>query len=83
MNFMDNVMWSPDSRFIYFNAISAQFEESLFRVSVRSGRAERVVSLADAASPNENWYGVTPDGTPLALRNVAFQEVYALECILP
>jgi len=83
MNFIDNTVWSPDSRFIYFNAVSDQQENAWFRVGVPGGKIERIVSLADAPAPNENWYGVMPNGTLLALRDIKFQEVYALECILP
>jgi len=83
MLFVDNATWSADSRCIYFNGISAQGGKGLFRVSVPQGRLERLADLTDFEDPQENWYGVTPEGAPLAFRAVNVQEIFALKCELP
>jgi hypothetical protein len=55
----------------------------LFRLSVAEGKLDRLADLADFIAATENWYGVAPDGTPLAFQGVLTQEIFALECTLP
>jgi hypothetical protein len=83
MTYVDNVTWSADSRYIYFNGTTATGEKGLFRVSVPQGRLERLADLSKFEAAPENWYGVTPEGTPLAFHAVNVQEIFALKCELP
>jgi len=83
MGFVDNATWSADSRHIYFNGTSEAGEKGLFRVSVPKGRLERIADMTGFDAAPENWYGVTPEGTPLAFHAVMVQEIFALKCELP
>lgn len=83
MNFVDNATWSMDSHYVYFNGRDETDLPWMFRVAVREGRLEHLADLADFPSVLENWFGVAPDGTPLAFRGVNTDEIFALQCQLP
>jgi len=82
MIYVDNATWSADSRHIYFNGTSPSGKKGLFRVSVPRGKLEQIADLTNFEPAPENWYGVTPDGTPLAFQAVNVQEIFALKCDL-
>jgi hypothetical protein len=51
-------------------------------VGIAGGKAERIVDLHDFRRVVEawlSWIGVTPDGSPLLMRDTGSQEVYALD----
>jgi hypothetical protein len=55
-------------------------------VRVADGKLERLFSMIDfhaAGGPFGNWSGITPDGTPLLVRDASIQEIYALEWSAP
>ena len=77
--------WSRDGRYIYFDGSSAT-TQALLRVGISDGKLEEVASLKDvrrAAGPFAQWAGLTPDGSPLVLRDTGTQEIYALDVELP
>lgn len=46
------------------------------------GKVERVASLQNfrrVVNPWLSWMGLTPDGSPLLMRDIGSQEVYALD----
>jgi hypothetical protein len=47
------------------------------------GSIDQIADLTNFEPAPENWYGVTPDGTPLAFQAVTVQEIFALQCDLP
>jgi Tol biopolymer transport system component len=84
--------WSTDSKYVFYIADPpGSFDiDSLVlysRVDINSHRVERVANLEQTrglhAGRFGTYYGVTPDGSPLFLRNTGFQEVYALDVDLP
>jgi Tol biopolymer transport system component len=79
--------WSRDSKFIYFdNFISHEREAAFLRVRISDHKLERVVSLKGlfpVAGFQGPWTGLTPDDSPLLLRNVGTQEIYALDWEAP
>ena len=81
--FVDNVTWSYDSKFVYFDGLEAVGKLDIFRVSVPEGRLEKLTKLQGFVPSSEPWYGVSPDGTLLASRGFHSQEIFALKCILP
>ena len=83
MDFVDNASWSADSRYVYFNGRDEAFRAWLFRLGVPEGTLERLVKLDGFPGSPENWYGVSPDGSPLGFRGVFTDEVFALKCALP
>src|SRR5215469_10439190 len=71
--------WSRDGRYLYF--VRGGREPSLLRVGVRDHRLDEVVSLKNfrhTGWAGGIWSGVTPDGSPLMLRDIGTQEIYAL-----
>jgi len=84
--------WSADSKYVFYIADPpGSFDiDSLVlysRVDINSHRVERVANLEQTrglhAGRFGTYYGVTPDGSPLFLRNTGFQEIYALDVDLP
>jgi Tol biopolymer transport system component len=81
---VDNVTWSRDSHYIYFDGHRGpQGVQDLYRVSVPDGTPEKLADMRDFVSGREGWYGVSPDGSLLALRGHLDAQIFALECRLP
>lgn len=80
MAFVDNVTWSYDSRYIYFNGLLRPYQPfGLYRVNVNDGMLESLADLRGFPIPGENWWGVTPDGSLLATKEYLNQEIFALK----
>jgi Tol biopolymer transport system component len=78
--------WSADSRYIYFGGTSGTQEFSFYRVGIANHKLERVATIEipeGATGRWSPWMGVTPDGSPLVLRDLSIQEIYALDVDLP
>jgi len=77
--------WTPDSKYLYFDTLF-EADPALYRVRVSDLKVERVASLKNVrrlhtwAGP---WTGLAPDGSPLLLRDVGTEEIYALDVELP
>jgi dipeptidyl aminopeptidase/acylaminoacyl peptidase len=77
-------IWSRDSKYIYFD--SAENAPNLYRVRISDKRLEQVASLrAIRLAPILGGLlnGLAPDDSPLVLRDVGSQEIYALDLELP
>lgn len=73
--------WSRDSKYVYFSD-----ESAIFRVGVLNRRVEPWVSLKDlrlASGMSGIWMGLTPDDSPMVLRDIGIQDIYALEWQTP
>ena len=80
--------WSRDESYIYFDNLVYSKEPIVQRVRVSDGKLERVVGLQSAGrlvsgGIIEPWSGLGPDDSPLVLRDVGTQEIYALDVDLP
>ena len=77
--------WSHDGQYIYFD--TALNEDSAFyRVRISDHRLERLFSLKGMRrywGPFGPWTGLTPDDTPLLVRDISSQEIYALDWQAP
>ena len=77
--------WSQDGKYLYFDSTYSN-SESYFRIKVGETKPESVLSLKGFrryfgfAGP---WSGLTPDGTPIFVRDISTQEIYALDVQLP
>jgi Tol biopolymer transport system component len=73
--------WSADSRYLYFdNGLST--DPAVYRLRIADHKVEHVASLKNlrrALWGNLPWFGLTPNGDPLVMRDVGSQEVYALD----
>jgi eukaryotic-like serine/threonine-protein kinase len=80
--------WSHEGKYIYFeiNFDTGSIESGIYRVGISDHKIERVASLKGlrrASGPFGPWSGLTPDDSPLALRDASIQEIYALDVNLP
>jgi dipeptidyl aminopeptidase/acylaminoacyl peptidase len=75
------IKWSGDSKYVFFDTQSSS-DPKIFRVRISDRRVESVADLKDlrrAILPFFDWMGLTPDGSPLLMRDIGTQEVYALD----
>jgi hypothetical protein len=76
--------WSRDGKYIYFHSFGS--DAALCRVRVTDHNLERIASLKGirlTIPPIGTWCGLAPDDSPLVLRDVGTQEIYALDLQLP
>ena len=74
--------WSRDSRYIYFDTAGA--DAAFYRVRVSDRKMERLVSLKSVRrTGTAEWTGLAPDDSPLLLRDIGTEEVYALDWQAP
>jgi Tol biopolymer transport system component/DNA-binding winged helix-turn-helix (wHTH) protein len=79
------IAWAADSRSFVFDTIFAN-EPQFYRYRVAESRLEPIVSLKDVRRYWGNWgpwTGLAPDGSPLLVRDVSNQEIYALDLDVP
>lgn len=73
--------WSHDSKYIYFTN-SREKDPAVIRVHIESKKIERVVELKNMQRVTWNfgqWLGLAPDDSPIALRDLGTEDIYALE----
>ena len=76
--------WSRDSKYIYFDSVER--EAWLCRLRIADATLERLGSLKSIRRTGLFdfwWSGLTPDGSPLVLRDIGTKEIYALDVELP
>jgi Tol biopolymer transport system component len=75
------IEWSVDSRYVYFdNGLST--DPAIYRLRLADHKLEQVASLKNfrrVVWGNLPWFGLTPNGDPLVMRDIGSQEVYALD----
>lgn len=77
--------WSQDSRYIYFDTGLSE-NRAFYRVRIADRKLERLADLKGLRRVvlfGISWSGITPDGSPLLLRDTSSQEVYALDFEAP
>lgn len=72
--------WSHDSKYIYFD--SPEGEPGFYRIRVGDHKLERLFSLKNVRLA-DLWTGLTPDDSPMVVRDVGSQEIYALDWDAP
>jgi eukaryotic-like serine/threonine-protein kinase len=72
--------WSHDGRFVYMRNYSAN-DPGMIRIRVSDRKIEMVVGLRNFSGVGRfgPWTGLTPDDSPLRLRNAGSREIYALD----
>jgi eukaryotic-like serine/threonine-protein kinase len=77
--------WSPDSKYIGFDTLLTA-DDAYWRIAVADGQLQRVASLKSIRrfwATWGPWAGLGPDGSPLVIRDISNQEIYALDLQLP
>ena len=85
MGTLGYMTWSTDSKYIGFDT-SFTGDPGFFRLRVADGQIGRVVSLKNIRRffPQwGEWSGMAPDGSPLVVRDISTQELYALDWQVP
>lgn len=72
--------WSRDSKYVYFD--SPEGEPGFYRVRITNHKLERLFSLKNVRLA-DFWMGLAPDDSPLVMRDVGTQEIYALDWEAP
>jgi Tol biopolymer transport system component/DNA-binding winged helix-turn-helix (wHTH) protein len=77
---VNDVIWSRDSRYVYFDTLFGD-DPSLYRISMDSRKLERWADLRGLPRGGfyGPWLGITPDGSPLLLRDTSIEEIYRLD----
>jgi hypothetical protein len=78
--------WSRDGKYIYFDNYPAQNEPAVLRLRLSDHRVEQVLSLKNiqrAGGDPAVWSGIDSDGSPLIVRDIGSQEIYALDAEFP
>jgi Tol biopolymer transport system component len=76
--------WSRDGNYIYFHSFGS--DTALYRVRVSDHKLEKIVSLKGirlTIGTFGTWCGLATDDSPLVLRDVGTQEIYAFDLQLP
>jgi eukaryotic-like serine/threonine-protein kinase len=78
--------WSRDGKYLYFETwVTAT--PGYYRVQLGQTRGELLVDLKDLHQFSTDslavWSGITPDGSPLFVRDTSTDEIYALDLELP
>jgi serine/threonine protein kinase/Tol biopolymer transport system component len=75
--------WSRDGKYVYFAGVSEK--EGIYRVRISDRKLEQVVSLKDFPEQTDlfAWSGLGLDDSPLLLRSIGTQEIYALDLDTP
>ncbi len=71
--------WSRDGRYVYFLSVEGA-RRTIRRVRVQDGAVEDVASLAQVEQGPfylSDWVGLAPDDSPLAVRNLTTEDIYA------
>lgn len=77
--------WSRDSKYVGFDNLLTD-DDGYWRIRVADGKVERVATFKTIRrfwaiwGP---WTGLAPDGSPLVVRDISNQEIYALDLQLP
>jgi Tol biopolymer transport system component len=76
--------WSRDGNYVYFHSFGT--DVALYRVRVSDHKLEMIAGLKGirlTIDVQGTWCGLTADDSPLILRDVGTQEIYALDLQLP
>jgi len=77
--------WSRNDEYLYFQTFDVSTPE-FARVRISDGKREHLAGIDFRRGGQRDWYwwnGLTPDGSPLVLRDESTEEVYALDWKLP
>jgi Tol biopolymer transport system component/DNA-binding winged helix-turn-helix (wHTH) protein len=83
--FVDYFEWSRDGKYIYVT-ISGGRPSAIVRIRVSDHKLEHMVSLEHvrlATGAFGPWSGLSPDNSPLVVRDLGTQEIYALDWAAP
>ena len=72
--------WSHDGKYIYYDT---EADQIIFRLRVPNGRPEPVANNREPRRADERWFGLTPDDSPMILRDAGSEEIYSVDVNWP
>lgn len=75
---VNNPTWSRDSSYVYYEPIDPR-GTAIWRVRVSEGKVELAAPLNGMRLADVTWLGLAPDDSPIVLRDIGIQEIYALD----
>ncbi len=77
---IDNPTWSHDSRYIWYDVNTGdRANTGIFRVRIGDGRVELAAPYRGMRLADKTWSGLASDDSPIVLRDIGIQEIYALD----
>jgi hypothetical protein len=75
--------WSGNGDYVYF--LHEENDPTVMRIRIRDRKIERVADLKNFRQTGfyTVWLGLAPDDSPLMLRDIGTQEIYALDWQAP
>jgi Tol biopolymer transport system component len=75
--------WSHDGRYLYYESLGG--ERAIERIAIPGGKPEQVASLKSIQQTGLYgfWLALTPDDTPLTLRDAGTQEIVSMKWTAP
>ena len=80
---IDNKWWSVDGKYFYFDKYMDN-DPAIYRLRLSDRSIERITSINDVRRSYNDmgwWMGITPDGSPMVLRDTSIEEIYALDLV--
>lgn len=77
--------WTSDSKYVLFDTFESKYP-AFYRLRISDAHLETVTSTQDVRrfyGEFGPWTGMAPDGSPLLVRDISNEEVYALDLQLP
>jgi len=77
--------WSRDSKYVGFDNLLTD-DDGYWRIWIADGKVERLArfkTIRRFFATWGPWTGLAPDGSPLVVRDISNQEIYALDLQLP
>jgi eukaryotic-like serine/threonine-protein kinase len=88
LGFIGYLAWSTDGSYLYFDTLLTP-NPGYYRVRIKDGKLERLIDLKGIRTFPEqfggvgSWTGLGPGETPLFVRDISSQEIYALDVEFP
>jgi hypothetical protein len=78
--------WSRDGKWVYLWKDFAEGPKGIYRIRLADHKAELVVSdkeVGRAWGALGPWLGLTPDDSPMVMRDISLTEIYAFDWETP
>jgi Tol biopolymer transport system component len=88
LGFIGYLAWSSDGSYVYFDTIQTP-NPGYYRVRTKDAKLDRLIDLKGVRTFPEqfggvgSWTGLGPGETPLFVRDISTQEIYALDVEFP
>jgi Tol biopolymer transport system component/DNA-binding winged helix-turn-helix (wHTH) protein len=78
--YVGDLKWSSDGRYLYYSRRGS--DPAILRLRLLDGAIEQIASLRGVRQTGFRggfWMGLTPDDSPLVLRDIGTEEIYSLD----